>query len=78
MLFEMMNKGGFVMYPLLLCSMISLAVILERLYFWITATRDRDQDLINRVLELAAAGEFKDATELAGTSDDYIAKILLC
>lgn len=40
---ELFEKGGFMMYPILLCSIIALAVVIERLYvvFWKTPRPDQ-------------------------------------
>jgi biopolymer transport protein ExbB len=38
MLAELLSRGGPVMYVLLACSLISLAIILERSWFWFTET----------------------------------------
>ena len=41
MFLEFFNKGGVVMWPLLVCSIIALTVIVERTVFWLTYTRKR-------------------------------------
>ena len=32
---ELFQKGGYVMYPLLVCSVIALTFSIERLFFWL-------------------------------------------
>lgn len=32
-MFEMIQKGGVMMYPIILCSIIAFAIILERVYY---------------------------------------------
>ncbi len=66
-------KGGPVMIPLLGCSVISLAVILERAWFW---WRLRGSDAGRRTLELAAAGRWEDAMETARAARSPLARIL--
>lgn len=66
-------KGGPVMIPLACCSIISLAVILERGWFW---WRLRDRDAGRRTLELAAAGKWEDAMETARAASSPLARIL--
>jgi biopolymer transport protein ExbB len=78
MLYEIITKGGYVMYPLLLCSVISCAVILERIVFWVRASRCRDPEGIDAMLSLAEHGDFDAAADTGERSADYIAKILLC
>lgn len=78
MIYEIMIKGGLVMYPLLFCSILSLAIILERLFFWINASRNKAPDMVDRILSLAEQRSFEEASGIAGSSKDYLAKILLC
>jgi len=55
-------KGGLVMIPLAACSVCSLAVILDRAWFW---WRARGAGACEHVLHLAAAGKWDDAVEHA-------------
>lgn len=70
-------KGGPVMWPLLLCSIIALAVIIERLLFWIREAKTNDSDLIHRVLHLTERGLLDEAVAGAKASGDAVARILL-
>jgi biopolymer transport protein ExbB len=49
---EVFFKGGPVMFPLLLCSLISLTVIIERAIFWITVDIRRNEPKAEEVLTL--------------------------
>jgi len=71
-------KGGPVMYPLLLCSFISLTFIIERLIFWIREERRRNQRIVDGILELAEKGGYEKAARLGSNSKDYIARVLIC
>jgi len=71
-------KGGPVMYPLLLCSFISLTFIIERLIFWIREERRRNQRVVDEILELAEKGGYEKAARLGSNSKDYIARVLIC
>jgi biopolymer transport protein ExbB len=51
-------KGGPVMYPLLICSVISLTIIFERTLFWLRLSRNRDRFLVGRILELAEKEDY--------------------
>ena len=48
---KLFTDGGFVMYPLLLISILVVALAIERLYFWSKMGR-RQQQLIRTVLDL--------------------------
>ncbi len=71
-------KGGPVMYPLLLCSIISFTVVVERIIFWTREKRRRDQGVVDEILNLATQGEYKKAAQVGSTSKDYVARILVC
>jgi biopolymer transport protein ExbB len=61
---EVFEKGGPVMWPLLGLSILSLATILERLWFWFKTTR-REEELVERVLEASANDEWDTAAQIA-------------
>jgi biopolymer transport protein ExbB len=69
----MLMKGGIVMIPLLASSLISLTVILERLYFW---RRLRAREVSATILALAGEGKIEDALRVAGTSRHPVARVL--
>ena len=71
-------KGGPVMYPLLLCSFISLTFTIERFIFWIKEGKRRNQELVDKILEFAEKGNYRRAAELGADSQDYIIRILIC
>jgi biopolymer transport protein ExbB len=70
-------KGGPIMYPLLICSIIALTVIIERTIFWIGEDYRRDQALVNEVLSLAERGNWKTVRARIGNSKDFIIRILV-
>ena len=70
-------KGGPIMYPLLICSIIALTVIIERIIFWIVEDHRSDQALVNDVLSLAEKGNWEDARKRIGDSKDSIIRILV-
>lgn len=74
---DVFMKGGPIMYPLLICSIIALAVIIERTVFWIVEDHRRDQALINKVLSLAETGDWETVRARIGDSRDFIIRILV-
>jgi biopolymer transport protein ExbB len=70
-------KGGPIMYPLLVCSIIALTVIIERAIFWIGEDYKRDQSLVNEVLSLAEQGRWETIRAKIGSSKDFIIRILV-
>jgi biopolymer transport protein ExbB len=74
---ELFIKGGPVMYPLLLCSIIALTVIIERAIFWIIEDHRRDQALVNEVLALAELGDWRAVRKGIEGSRDFVIRILV-
>jgi biopolymer transport protein ExbB len=66
-------KGGPVMVPLVACSIISLATILERAWFWWRLADARDAE---RVLELTVLGKWDDAVDAGRASLSPVARTL--
>lgn len=66
-------KGGIVMIPLLACSLISLALTIERILFW---TKLRSKDVLAQILSLVENGEFEQALRLGKTSGQPIGRVL--
>jgi biopolymer transport protein ExbB len=60
---EIFQLGGPAMWPLLGLSILSLAVILERLWFW-TRILSKEKEIVNRVLD-AGVHDWEAATEIA-------------
>jgi biopolymer transport protein ExbB len=78
MMFDLFQKGGVVMYPLLACSLVSLTLILERSLFWIREKRRADNALIDEVLELARLQEYQKIKAGVEGALDYVVRVLVC
>ncbi|MBW1699372.1 MAG: MotA/TolQ/ExbB proton channel family protein [Deltaproteobacteria bacterium] len=76
-MYELFRHGGPVMYPLLVCSVISLTVIIERFLFWIRVGLNRNRSLVNKVLELSRVGDWERIRSLTKGSEDYIVRIIV-
>ena len=73
---ELMFKGGVIMWPLLACSIVALAVILERLLFWMLIGIRKNQPLINRIFTLTEEGDFDRAIKEGESSPCLVCRIL--
>jgi biopolymer transport protein ExbB len=58
---ELIEKGGIIMWPLLACSIVMVAIVIERILFWIYISLTRKQQQINRIFELTEKGDFETA-----------------
>src|ERR1041385_4534285 len=72
-IFTIIIKGGIVMIPLLACSLISLALSIERILFW---TRLKSKVVINEILALVEKGDYEQALKLGKNSPQPIARVL--
>ncbi len=76
-MFEIIKQGGVIMYPLLFCSIVSLAVIIERTFFWIKVKKNRNQVLVDEILELCREKKWNKVKEKTKNNRDYIIRILI-
>jgi len=72
-LVSILIKGGPVMVPLFFCSVISLALTIERIMFW---TKLKSKDVLRQILALVENGEFEQALKLGKASGQPIARVL--
>lgn len=66
------------MYPLLVCSLTALTVIIERMIFWARERGRRDQGLIDKILEHAEQGDYNEAARVGSNSSNSIVRVLAC
>lgn len=71
------SSGGPIMYPLLLCSILVLFVVIERLFFWITIDMQRNSVLLDEILELCRQGMWDEVREKVRGSKDFVIRILV-
>ncbi len=74
---EIFKNGGPVMYPLALCSIISLTIIIERSFFWIKIGMQRNQKLVDRVLKLSRQGDWEGVKKAASGSNNYVVRMIV-
>lgn len=66
------------MYPLLLCSLVSLTVIIERVIFWIKEEKNRNRRLLDELMSLIERGQFEEAKKITGNTRDFIISVMVC
>jgi len=71
-------QGGPIMYPLLLCSIISLTLIIERGIFWIRETRNRKRQLLDDLMTLVEKNDFTEAKRITGDTKDFVIRVMVC
>jgi len=76
-MWDIFNQGGPVMYPLLVCSILALSVVIERAIFWIRLGVQSQPTLVDEILELARQGDWESIKNKTVHTRDYIIKILV-
>ena len=71
-------QGGPVMYPLLVCSLVSLTIVIERTIFWIREKRRRDTEILDRFMSFLERGELEAAKTLVMDCHDPVVRVLVC
>jgi len=74
---DLFLKGGPVMWPLLLTSMVSLTVVFERFVFMVCERCRRQPDVVTRIFTQVGQGDFSKAFEIGIKSKDFVAKVLI-
>ena len=75
-MWEIIQNGGPVMWPLLACSVIVLTIILERTLFWLGVARQCNRALRDEVLHVAESRDWQQIKEKTEDSDDAIVRVL--
>lgn len=77
---QLMTRGGWVMWPLLLMSLVSLTLIFERAWFWLKTNNPRQRLLCQRVARLLRDGQAEQARMLlvgeSGVYGDLVSQLL--
>lgn len=73
---ELFEKGGPVMWPLLLLSIITVATILDRIIFLFFETKSRQPKLLVELEDLTKNGKLDEAFQVSSRSTDTIARAI--
>ena len=75
-LVELFLKGGPIMWPIAVLTLFSVAVIVERVWWWFLLSRNRDAALLDTVLTAVEAGDVAAALKLCGGSADPVLRVI--
>jgi biopolymer transport protein ExbB len=76
-MWQIFQNGGPVMYPLLACSVIVLTIVIERSFFWARISYDRNQRLLDEIMELSRRGDWLGVRDKVKYSQDFVIRILV-
>jgi len=74
-LWQVINSGGFTLYILFACSILSLAVIMERCVFFWRRSRVERADFMEKLKAVMERGNVKKALELSDSADTPFASV---
>jgi len=74
-MFELLSKGGVLVIPILLCSVIALAIFVERVIRF-TRMRSRGAGLSEKIVAFLNGGQKQEALQLAAESNSPMGRIL--
>ncbi|MGA2976289.1 MAG: MotA/TolQ/ExbB proton channel family protein [Spirochaetia bacterium] len=76
-LLEVLSMGGFTMYILLFCSVLSLGVIIDRIASYAKKSRVKRPQLMDRIKDELKKKDFERAIEICRDTDAPFAKVVL-
>jgi biopolymer transport protein ExbB len=69
-------KGGPVMWPILICSLVAVAVVGERTFWWMRERGRRDPHTLERLLAALEHSDLAAAAKLAEASQDPVIRMI--
>ena len=73
---ENFHKGGPIMWPILIVSIIGVAVVLERVFWWLGRWMRRDPKRIEKVFTAIETGDVAEASRLSRGSRDPVLRMM--
>jgi biopolymer transport protein ExbB len=69
-------NGGPIMWPLLCCSIVTVATVLERFFFIIRERARRKPELVEKILERVEHHDLDGAIKIGSDNRDFVARVL--
>jgi biopolymer transport protein ExbB len=69
-------KGGPVMWPILICGFVAVAVVGERTFWWWRENRKRDPEKLERLLSALENNDVPAAVQISGDSEDPVIRMI--
>ena len=73
---EFFLKGGPIMWPIAVLTLFSVAVIVERSWWWLLLSRHRNPTLLDMVLTALEAGDVAEALKRCEGSEDPVLRVI--
>lgn len=75
-LVDLFHKGGPIMWPIIGVSFFAIAVIAERLWWWLMLARSRKPQVLEQVLTALDKGDAAAAQQLCANASDPVLRVL--
>ena len=75
-MFDLFQKGGPIMWPLFFTSIVSLAIVIDRIYFIVVLRMKRKPEMVGSLLANVERGNIPAAIEVGESCDDFVVKTL--
>lgn len=69
-------KGGWIMWPILITSIVAFSVIVERAIWWTLESRRRETDKLDQIYGALENGDLKSASAYARNSQDPLLRVI--
>ena len=69
-------KGGPIMWPILICAFVAIAVVGERAFWWLRESQKRDPKNLEQVLAALENSDVAGATKISEGSEDPIIRMI--
>jgi len=73
---SIMFKGGWVMLPIILCSVFAFAIIIERFIFYRVIQRINNKKIFEKIFELVEKNKISEAIEICNKNPFYLTNII--
>jgi biopolymer transport protein ExbB len=75
-IFEFFSQGGPVMWPILLCALVAVAVVGERAFWWWRESRKRDPQKLEQIFAALENSDVVTAKKIAADSEDPLIRCI--
>ena len=73
---DLMSRGGFVMWPLLILSVVAVTLSFERCWFWLKTNSPSNKAKVWRMAQFMRQGEMQRAREIAGGEGNVYCRLV--
>lgn len=73
---ELFHKGGPIMYPIAVVSLVAVCIFVERVFWWVRFATRRNSKQLDEVYEKLEAGDLARAIEFSKGSQDPVVRMI--